>query len=164
MSSIVVCYGLLGLALVIAVTFPNLPVGQAIRRLLVEIPAQALPWISPQQMLVVLAMAAICGMAWYMAKGEGVVMVASGLPEGIAWLGMLDLASVLDLTILGVMLGATLRLRIARDAVMAKVRNAWRALPRALIGRMASSRRPRRHRTRLPPRRPSTDADGWACA
>jgi hypothetical protein len=158
---------LLCMAMMVTWGWPQTPVGRALRRLMVEWPARQLARLDPGKvlpkrpsgrvLLVLLALLAI-GAALLLARNDGLIFLAQGMPEGIAWFAAFDIATYLDVIALAVVLSATVRLRtiyvplrawVARSALGRRVRR----------GQSARSRSPRPERKAPPPS--NDDEPAW---
>ncbi|TPG15435.1 hypothetical protein EAH84_01090 [Sphingomonas oligophenolica] len=119
--------------LVMAVA-PETPVGRALWRGFVEMPAQFLNRITRGHVLLTaLLVATVVGVVWLIGE-EAVRLLSMASPEALSWLVMVDAASLLDVA-MGVVLVAT---SVRIGAAWARVGAAWRRVVR----------RPRAVRTR----------------
>jgi hypothetical protein len=109
--------------------------------------------------LALLVLLAIALVAIAIARSDVFVFLAQGMPEGIAWFVTFDIATYLDVIALGLVLGATLRLRAVYGAF-----KAWVA--RSVMGRATHRRRSARSRSPRPERNapPTSNDDGRAWA
>ena len=151
------------MAAAIILVWPDTTCGRTLRRLMIELPARTLtPGAVLFALLVMLAIAVVIGLA----RGDGVFLVAQGVPEGIAWFATFEVATYLDVIALAWLLAATVRLRAAYDALKAAAARARRlAVERAgalrLRSRMGARDRSRRGARRTPP--PSRDDEpAWS--
>jgi hypothetical protein len=148
---------LLCAAMIVAWRWPETPVGRILHRLLVAWPAHQLarlddilPKRASGKLLLLLLIVLTVSLAIVVARNDGLIFLAQGMPEGIAWSATFDIATYLDVVALGLMLGATIRLR----AVYVALRS-W--LARTALGRVvrrvsgARTRSPRPERKAPPP-------------
>jgi hypothetical protein len=146
--------------------FPDTPAGRRLRRLLVDLPARKLSQLTAGgvifALLVVLAVAA----AIALARTDGILLAAQGLPDGIAWFAAFDVATYLDVIALAWLLAAMVRLRAAYDglrALAAQVRGLARRWITVLRVRGRPGARTRsRHAGAKPPRPPRDEEPGWS--
>jgi hypothetical protein len=159
---------LLCAAMIVAWRWPQTPVGRVLHRLMVDWPARqlakldpgkVLPKLTSGKVLLVLLVLFAAAMAIVVAENDGLMFLAQGLPDGVAWFAAFDVATYLDVIALAVVLSATVRLR----AIYAVLR-AWVA--RSALGRLvqraqgARSRSPRPERKTPPPS--NDDEPAWA--
>ena len=135
--------------------FPQSFAGRALRRLLVEKPAEALSRLRRGHLGLVVLLAAMGAAA--VALGREGVVIAGQTPEVVAWFAAFDIATYVEVFATAVVLIATVRLKEVAGAVRV-------ALGRVLAFRRAprSVRRPTRRRT--PPADPDGPAWGRAAA
>jgi hypothetical protein len=161
---------LLCAAMVVAWRWPQAPVGRALHQLLVDGPALQLAELDlgrvlPKRVagrvaLALLVLLAIGLIAVAIARSDVFFFLAQGMPEGIAWFATFDIATYLDVIAVGLVLGATMRLRALYGAF-----KAWAA--RSVAGRAVRRAGSARARARAPrPERktpPSNDDEpAWA--
>lgn len=159
---------LLCAAMIVAWRWPQTPVGRVLHRLMVEWPARQLAKLDPGKllpklgsgrMLLVLLLVLAVGMAIEVARSDGMMFLAQVVPDGVAWFATFDIATYLDVVALGVVLGATVRLRAIYAAL-----KAW--VVRSVLGRKVRQARGARRRTPHPRRRPppssNDDEPAWA--
>jgi hypothetical protein len=135
---------------------PETPIGKALRRALVDWPAERLSRIRPGVVILILllvvgSVALIVG-----AKDDGLFLVSQGLPEAIASIFAFDLATYFDVLAVAWLLAASVRLRVVRavlGSVAARVR-------RLIVRRTTSRARAPRRRPGAPPPANSDD-EGW---
>jgi hypothetical protein len=164
---------LLCAAMVVVWRWPQTPVGRMLHRLLVDWPARKLERLSPAKvlpkltsgrvLLLLLALLVVVAIALVIAIAgkETMMFLAQGMPEGVAWFAAFDIATYIDVVALGLVLGATVRLRALYSAV-----TSWAA--RSAVGRAIRRARGARSRSRRPARiasPPSNDDEpAWAAA
>jgi hypothetical protein len=148
-------------ALLIPLLFPNTPAGAWQRRLLIEIPARKLMQLKPVHIAcgLLLLMVSVAMIALF--KGEGVLVIAQGVPEGLIWFATFDIATYLDVMAVAWLVASTVRLRaifqLARMAAAGISKMARRGFE------VAAARVAPRDRSRRGPRRPPRKGadDGW---
>jgi hypothetical protein len=157
---------LLCAAMIVTWRWPETSVGRVLHRLMVDWPAHqlarlgnALPRHASGKLLLLLLIVLMVALAIVVARNDGMIFLAQGMPEGIAWFATFDIATYLDVVALGLMLGATVRLR----AVYVALRS-W--LARTALGRVVRRARGARSQSRRAGRRarpPSNDDEpAWA--
>jgi hypothetical protein len=160
---------LLCAAVIVAWRWPQTAVGRALHQLLVDWPARLLAELNlgrvlPKRItsgrvaLIVPILLAVL-IAFVVAHNDGLVFLAQGMPEGIAWFATFDIATYLDVIALGLVLGATVRLRALYGAF-----KTW--LARSAIGRWVRRAPAARSRSPRPERKapPASNDDGPAWA
>jgi hypothetical protein len=149
----------------VAVLWPDTSPGRALRRWMIELPAERLtPGVLLVGLLALIAFATVIGLG----RTDAIFLLAQGVPEGIGWFVTFDIATYLDVIALAWLLAATVRLRTVYAAVKTLAACAWR-LPSSRGARPrpgpARARRGSRPGGRLPT--PSKDEDrppAWAFA
>jgi hypothetical protein len=155
-------------AVIVAWRWPQTPVGQALQGLMVEWPArqlakldlrEALPKRTSGRVALIVPILLAVLIAFVVAHNDGLVFLAQGMPEGIAWFATFDIATYLDVIALGLVLGATVRLRALYGAF-----KTW--LARSAIGRWVRRAPAARSRSPRPERKapPASNDDGPAWA
>ena len=125
-----------------ALLFPQTSAARAFHKLLVETPARAIAKLTPGRAALTLIVVAASLTVVALMKGDGAILLAQGLPEGVGWLVTFDIASYVDAGLV-----------VAAAAGAAALRGALRlAIPPR---KPRAARTPRRSR----PRRQSTDPD-----
>jgi hypothetical protein len=142
----------LGLVLWLA---PDSPLGRRLKKMLIEWPAGRLSRMRPGHVLVILLLAAGGAALVAIAKSEGALLVAQGLPEALAAFAALDLATYLDVLAVAWLLAASVRLRVVRVIASSAVAHIRQWVAR----RTAPRTRTRRSRAAVSP--PSSEDDGW---
>jgi hypothetical protein len=142
---------LVAAAIGVMLLFPQTLAGRALRRLLVEIPAERLNRLRRGHVILLITLAAMLGVA-VLAGREALMVSGMYLPEGVAWLAAFDIATYVDVIAAALIVAASVRIGAAVAAGRAAVR---RLGPRV--------RRPRARRARNPrPKRPAPDeSDPW---
>lgn len=130
--------------------WPHSATGQVLHRLLADWPARQLaklnlgrliPKMTSGRVALALLLVFAVVVAVALARNDGLIFLAQAMPEGIAWFATFDIATYLDVIALGLVLGASVRLRALYAAP-----KAWAA--RSAVGR--AIRRACRARTRSP--------------
>ena len=124
---------------VVAERFPETAIGQVLRRWLIELPARKLTELSLARVLLAAALfVAIAGLI-AVAKADGALVAAQGLPEGLAWLAAGDTAVYVELAAAALLVRAAAGFQVTFRAARLL---ATRALQRTL----AFFRKPQRGR------------------
>jgi hypothetical protein len=144
-------------ALIAILALPDTLVGKALRRLLIELPAQALSRLTPGRIAMGLAVMGVGVLVAVLFEAEGLRLLGMAAPEGLAWVAAFDVATFLDLFATVAMVAAAARLRGLRDSARAIV--AW---TRSRVSRIVArpTGRSRKRRVRRPPSRPAKGDDG----
>ena len=146
--------------MIVAAAWPETPVGRMLRRLMVEWPARRLaaldlgrlvPKRASGRIALLLLILLMVGGLVALARSDSLVMLAQGMPEGLAWFATFDIATYLDVIALAVVLGLTVRLRALYGAAKAWV--ARSAIGRA-VRRVGAKRTAARHAPSARRRRP----------
>ncbi|MDB5494153.1 MAG: hypothetical protein JWP86_1490, partial [Phenylobacterium sp.] len=103
-----------GLVLLLA---PDTPIGRQLKRVLVESPAERLSRVRPGVVLLIVLLAVAGAALIAVAKSEGAFLVAQGLPEALASLAALDVATYLDVLAIAWLFAASVRLRAVKAAI-----------------------------------------------
>ena len=115
------------------------PVGDTLKRVLVEAPARQLSRISRGQLLfVLLTLSIIVSLVWLL-ENDGRMLVTMGLPEFLGFATAIDLSALLDLAAVAVIAATTIRFRAV---------GSW--LRQQIAPRRPRARRPRVQRLRPP--------------
>jgi len=115
------------------------PVGDTLKRMLVEAPARQLSRISRGQLLfMLLTLSIIVSLVWLL-ENDGRMLVTMGLPEFLGFATAIDLSALLDLAAVAVIATATIRVRTIAT---------W--LKHQIAPRRPRARRPRVQRHRPP--------------
>ena len=115
------------------------PVGDALRRMLVEAPARRLSRISRGHLLfMLLTLSIIVGLVWLL-ENDGRMLVTMGLPEFLSFAAAIDLSALLDLAAVAVVAATAIRFRAVTS---------W--LRHQIAPRRSRARRPRVQRQRPP--------------
>jgi hypothetical protein len=145
-------------AMIVAAAWPRTPVGRMLHRLMVDGPARRLaaldlgrlvPRRASGRIALLLLILLMVGALVALARSDSLIMLAQGMPEGIAWFATFDIATYLDVIALGLVLGATVRVRAIYAALKAWV--ARSALGRRVRRASRATRRPPRPAHRPPP-------------
>lgn len=131
------------------------PSGRAMRRLLVERPAELLARLSPGRLVFLLAALIAIVAVIHVFEGDGARLVAAAVPETVSWFVAFDVGTFLDVLVLVWLLGASRSVRKALE--QARDRLAAAAGSRRRL-RPATRRSPRMRRPRTRAR-PDADAD-----
>jgi hypothetical protein len=134
---------------------PETPIGKALRRALVDWPAERLSRIRPGVVILILLLVVGSVALMVGAKDDGAFLVAQGLPEAIASIFAFDLATYFDVLAVAWLLAASVRLRVVKavlGSVAARVR-------RLIVRRTSRVRAPRRRPAAPPPA--NSDDEGW---
>jgi hypothetical protein len=87
-------------ALIAILALPDTLVGKALRRLLIELPAQALSRLTPGRIAMGLAVMGVGVLVAVLFEAEGLRLLGMAAPEGLAWVAAFDVATFLDLSAL----------------------------------------------------------------
>ncbi|HEV2532807.1 hypothetical protein [Phenylobacterium sp.] len=135
---------------------PETPVGKLLRRALVDWPAERLSRIRPGLVILIVLLIAASVALIVVAKNEGAFLVAQGLPEAIASIFALDVATYLDILVMAWLVAASVRLR----AVKAVIGSATARVRRLIVRRTSPRVRARRRRPAARPP-PNSDDEAW---
>ena len=149
----------------VALLFPQTAAGGLVTRLLVEAPARMLTGLTPARVAFIFLVTLATVLILVFVKAVGLIAIAQGLPDGLAWFAAFDVGAYLDAIALVWLLAATLRLRASWNALQVSTGRAgqriWRhiALLRARLGHGSV----RRSRRRGPggSQSPKPDSDPW---
>lgn len=156
------------LALAIGWLFPKTSLGKLLHGVLIAAPARALSRLTPAT--AIFGVLAIIGITAFIqfARTDGLMILAQGIPEGIAWFVTFDVATYVDVIALVWLVAATVRLRMVWRALRASGAKLRQGLLRAASagaahGRpVAASRQQRNHRTATPfSSNDDEDGRGW---
>jgi len=123
---------------------------------LIDLPTRLLAKLTPVRILFgVLVIFSIAGLL-VLAKSNGMMLVAQGVPELIGWFAAFDVATYVDVIGLVLLTAATVKLRAAFRASCAVVARSWRWLMLGanrlhFIDHKAKARRRRSRKTAPPP-------------
>jgi hypothetical protein len=138
-------------------------VGKELKRLLIELPAEALSSVTPGRIALALILVGASALVAMLFEAEGLRLLGMAVPEGLAWVAAFDVATFLDLFAAVALVAAAARLRGLRDSARSIV--AW---TRSRVSRIAARRtgRSRQRRARRPASRPvqNDDGEGWSTA
>jgi hypothetical protein len=135
---------------------PDTPLARQLRKTLVERPAERLSRVRPGAVLLILLLAAVSAAILAIAKSEGALLVAQGLPEALASFAALDVATYFDVLAVAWLFGASVRLRALRSVASSGV-----AHVRRWIARRAAPRRRAQRSRPAAPRAANPDDEGW---
>ncbi len=139
------------------------PVGELLRRLLIELPARELPRLTPARLAFGLLVAMAIVVVITFAKATGMIAIAQAIPEGLAWFATFDVGTYLDAIALIWLVAAVVQFRAAYHASRLAVARTTRWLLRCigvLRGRNTYGARTRSHRHRPTSSRPNQEDDG----
>jgi hypothetical protein len=150
-------------ALVAMMMFPRTPIANSLRRLLIELPAEALSSVTPGRIALALILIGASALVAMLFEAEGLRLLGMAVPEGLAWVAAFDIATFLDLFAAVALVAAAARLRGLRDSARSIL--AW---TQGRVSRIAARRvgRSRQRRVRRPASRPAKgdDSEGWSLA
>jgi hypothetical protein len=141
-------------AFLIIWTAPDTFVGKALRRGLVEWPAEKLSRLSRGQVIIGLALGLLLWATFVVLEREALIIISQALPDTLAFFAMFDVSAMVDVLVAAALISTQARLR----AAMLRVRAALGGAARRLASR---ARRPRRRHAKGP-RKPANDDDGPA--
>ena len=131
------------------------PSGRAMRRLLVERPAERLARLTPGRLIFLLAALIAMAVVIHLFGGDGARLVVAAVPETVSWFVAFDVGTFLDVLLLVWLLGASSPVR--RTLEQARVRIAAAAV--RLRRLRPATRRPSRTRRARSRGRPGAEAD-----
>jgi hypothetical protein len=149
--------------LALALLFPETRIGGALRRLLVDEPARRLNRLKRGHVILLLLILALLAAAYAIGRQEGVAMIGQASADTVVSTLGVDLATWLDVTAIGLVVAAAVRLREAIGLAAVRARQWAGRCARVLIAAFTSLARGRARRSR-PPHRPrrGEDLDGPA--
>lgn len=158
--SVLVALALAALVLLLFAA-PDVAGLKALHRFLVVQPARYLSRLSPAKILFVLGLGVIAWVLTGLFAGEGVKLFTMMAPDTILWFAMFDVATIMDVLILGLVVSSSVRVSAVLKRAQAIVTPARERIAR-LIRRAARARTT----TTAPPRlrKPSRADDpdgGW---
>lgn len=125
-------------------------VGRLLHRMMVDVPLHMLERIGRGHVIAAVMMLLFCGLLAWAGGGDGVRMIAFGLPDAAAWLTTFELGAYVDMIAAAIATTAALR----GKRTVARIATALRGRFRRRGGRA----RPRASRSR-PHRAPANDDD-----
>jgi len=134
---------------------PESPLGKPLRRALVEWPAARLSRIRPGVTILLLLVIAAAAAMVLVARNEGAVLAAQGLPEAVAAIFALDLGTYFEMLAMAWLLAATVRLRVVKAVLASSAPRVRRWTQRCAPARAGTPRR----RPAAPPA--NSDDEGW---
>jgi hypothetical protein len=134
--------------IVLAVLWSRDPSGQALRRFIVERPAELLSRLTVGRVVFALALLAGVLALFYLFGRDAGALAASGVGEAVSWFVAFDVGTYLDVLAVVWLLGASRQLRAAITQVRRLAIQAFAVLRQARPGRARprSLRGPRRRR------------------
>lgn len=163
MATILLCA-----ALAVVLLAPETTVGKWLRYCLVEWPAHKLAQLKPSHLAAGCAGLGVILLIVAYAKAEGAMVIALGIPDGLAWFTMFDVAAYLDVAAVIAVLAVTVRLRVTHDVLRSwAVRARQWALRFLQAGRPRQGHGARRRSLRGRPKRSPSSKDedaAWAGA
>ncbi|HYD27637.1 hypothetical protein [Brevundimonas sp.] len=138
------------------VAFPTNPLGRALRRLLVDLPAERLGGVTPGKAAFYCALGTAGAILFWLFESEGLRLFSLMAPDLIVWFTMFDVSVFLDVFLLTVAVAARARVRIVAVALVGQVQQVSSRIVAKVAGR---DRRPPRSRTTRTNSPPSDDGE-----
>ena len=150
--------GLTTAVIAVLLAFPDTPIGQGLRRWLVEAPARALNRVARGKAAFYLALALLGLLLVLLFEFEGARLFGLLLPDTLIWFAMFDVGVFVDALLIGGAILATNGVRVVRTRVTTLREQLVVALTARFAGRARKPRRPAR-----PGRKAADDeGPGWA--
>ena len=143
------------LVVVWLVVFPTNPLGRALRRLLVDLPAERLGGITPGKAAFYCSLATAGAVLFWLFETEGLRLFSLMAPDLIVWFTMFDVSVFLDVFLLTVAVAARARVRILAVALVSQVQR----VSSSIVGRVTGRDRAPRIRTTRTNSLPSDDGE-----
>jgi hypothetical protein len=153
----------------LALLFPETPIGGVLRRLLIDEPARRLNGLKRGHVLLALGILAVLAAAYAIGRQEGVAVVGQATADTLFnTIGLgIDLVTWLDVTVIGLVIAATVRFREAIGLAAVQARQWARRCASVLMAALSSRSRARRVRPTPRPRHgedPDRPAPGFVWA
>lgn len=149
-------------AVLVALLFPETPVGRLLRRLLIERLADRLAGLTLVRLLkgLLVLFPVVALVAAVHALEHGTVLIAAA-PDALAWVAAVDVAAYFDVVAAVFLIAATVRLRVVAQALrlMAARARRWAVRCAGAVRGLVVSGRNRSRRPRPPIRRPRRNDD-----
>ena len=152
--------GLVCAAVVMGLLFPETAFGALLRRWLVVLPAEKLSRLTLGRLVFGLLVLVFIAGVIALAKTDGLIVIAQGIPEVASWFAVFDIATYVDVIALTLLLGASVRFRAVSEAMRSAAARArqWGRRCGAILRRASILfARSRARRTRPSVTRPKRD-------
>lgn len=147
-------------AMLVILGAPQTSAGKALRRALVEWPAERLSRISRGTIVCVIGLAVLLGITLWLMQSDATRFWAMAAPDTMAWFSTFEISTLADALVAVALIAANARL----GAAFARARAALGTARSALRRRLGSSTRQPRSRRPAERKGDNDDGDGWAGA